>query len=584
MPDIFLSYSREDQPVARRYAETLAAQGFEVWWDTALRGGEAYDQVTEKALKEAKAVLVLWSKTSVESRWVRSEATLADRNKTLLPVMIEPCDRPIMFELTQTADLTHWQGASNDRAWLAVLADLRRLVESRKASQTSLSAPLQRAAASGGPAKPAILILPFVNMSGDQEQEYFSDGVTEDIITDLGRVSALSVVSRNAAFAYKGRTIAAAALARDLNVSHILEGSVRRSGNRVRLTAQLVEAASDAQVWADRFDRTLDDIFAIQDEISQAIVAALKLKLAPAEKKALEQRMTSSPEAYEFFLLARQFSRTGSERMKPIIVRVCRKAVELDPKFARAWALMSAAQSEMAQNNLSDDDGRGAAQNAVEIDPNLAEARAALAETLIRGDDLAAGMKEANVALALDPECFEANMVAGYGSLSARQYADAIRHFERAAELDRESYRPLGMVVQAYEALGDIAGAKNAAQRSLTNLDRILAVEPTHGGALSFYVNALARVGEVSRARVWAQRALLYDPDNVRMRYNLACCFCALEGEADAAIELLGPAFESANAGYLRWIENDSDLDPVRGDPRFVAMWERARQRLDARP
>src|SRR5262249_27919509 len=190
-------------------------------------------------------------------------------------------------------------------------------------------------------AKPGILILPFVNMSGDSEQEYFTDGVSEDIITDLAKVSALSVVSRSTAFTYKGKTVAPAQIARDLKVSHILEGSVRRSGQRVRITAQLLDAATDAQVWADRFDRTLDDIFAIQDEISKAIVAALKLKLAPEEKRAIEQRGTTNSEAYELFLMARQFARTGSERLKPVIMRLCKRVIELDPKFAAAWAQMA---------------------------------------------------------------------------------------------------------------------------------------------------------------------------------------------------------------------------------------------------
>src|SRR5665213_2284881 len=129
MPDIFLSYNREDQATARRYAEAFAGAGFDVWWDTTLRAGEAYDQVTEKALKTAKAVVVLWSKQSVDSRWVRAEATLADRQKTLVPVTIEPCERPIMFELTQTADLAHWQGEPADKAWLAFLGDVKQFVE-----------------------------------------------------------------------------------------------------------------------------------------------------------------------------------------------------------------------------------------------------------------------------------------------------------------------------------------------------------------------------------------------------------------------------------------------------------------------
>ena len=174
-------------------------------------------------------------------------------------------------------------------------------------------------------------------------------GVSEDIITDLGRVSALSVVSRNTAFSFKGKTLAAADLAHDLGITHILEGSVRKSGDRVRITAQMFDAASDAQVWAERFDRTLDDIFDIQDEISQAIVAALKVKLAPEEKRAIAKHDTNNSEAYELYLMARQFTRSGSERMKPLIVRICKKVVELDPKFARAWALMAMAEAEMAQ-------------------------------------------------------------------------------------------------------------------------------------------------------------------------------------------------------------------------------------------
>ncbi len=269
---------------------------------------------------------------------MRAEATLADRNKTLVPVMIENCDRPIMFELTQSAELMHWDGSPKDRAWMALVADVKRRIAARSAltpppvaadARCTKSRQWRRAT------RPNILILPFVNMSGDPEQEYFSDGVTEDIITDLGRVSALSVVSRNAAFALKGRTIAAAQIGREQHASHILEGSIRKSGSRVRITAQLVEAATDAQIWAERFDRTLDDIFAIQDEISQAIVGALKVKLAPAEKKAIAQRTTNNSEAYELFLLARQFSRTGSERMQPLIVRICNRIVELDPSCAR---------------------------------------------------------------------------------------------------------------------------------------------------------------------------------------------------------------------------------------------------------
>ena len=334
MPDIFLSYNREDQTVARRFAEAFHAEGLEVWWDATLRSGEAYDEVTETALKTAKAVVVLWSPRSVVSRWVRAEATLADRNKTLLPATIEACDRPIMFELTQTADLTHWAGDRGDVAWRAFVDDVRRLVQS--GPQAPSEAP--RTAAPASAARPeglSICVLPFSNMSGDAEQEYFSDGIAEDIITDLSKVAALSVISRNSAFTFKGRHVDLPQVARQLNVTHVLEGSVRKAGPRVRITAQLIDGVSNTHVWAERYDRDLSDIFALQDEISQAIVAALKLKLFPDEKQAIEDRGGVSVEVWDLYLRARAKSAaslTPADLHKS--AAMYRKVLELAPDFA----------------------------------------------------------------------------------------------------------------------------------------------------------------------------------------------------------------------------------------------------------
>ena len=207
----------------------------------------------------------------------------------------------------------------------------------------------QSAAAVAAP-RVAICVLPFANMSGDPEQEYFSDGISEDIITDLTKVSALAVVSRNTAFTFKGKHVDVPQVARELKVSHVLEGSVRKAGGRVRITAQLIDGASDEHVWAERYDRDLNDIFALQDEISEAIVKALKLKLLPEEKKAIEQRGTDNVEAYNLYLMARQYYVTGHEgdaRRAEAIMRLCRRAIEIDPDYARAWALMA-----MAQVNL----------------------------------------------------------------------------------------------------------------------------------------------------------------------------------------------------------------------------------------
>src|SRR5207344_1636810 len=224
----------------------------------------------------------------------------------------------------------------------------------------------------------SICVLPFANMSGDAEQEYFSDGITEDIITDLSKVSALAVVSRNTAFTFKAKHVDVAQVARQLNVSHVLEGSVRKAGGRVRITAQLIDGATGGHIWAERYDRTLDDIFALQDEISQAIVAALKLKLLPEEKKAIEQRGTTNPEAYKLYLMARQYSVTGNAgaaRRSEAIIRLCRRAIEIDPNYARPWALMAGAQINLRFFFGKDgDDGLMAAERAIELDGNLAEA------------------------------------------------------------------------------------------------------------------------------------------------------------------------------------------------------------------
>jgi adenylate cyclase len=583
MADVFISYAREDAEVAGRFAEAFQAAGFSVWWDDALRSGEAFDESIERALRDASAVVVLWSPSSVASRWVRAEATQADRSRTLVPVTVAPCQRPIIFELTHTADLTHWQGDPDDRAWRGLVADVRRLVEAQAAPRGAPAATAPFAATSGsglaGPSKPGVVILPFVNMSGDPEQEYFSDGVTEDIITDLGRVSALSVASRNSAFSYKGKTVAPAQIARALNVTHVLEGSVRKSGNRVRITAQLLEALTDKQVWAERYDRTLDDIFAIQDDISKAIVGALKLKLLPEEQAAIEQRATANSEAYELFLMARQFQRRGSERLKPVIVRICHRVVQLDPGFARGWALMSLAESEMSQRGVAGHslaNARDWAERAIAADPTVAEGHAAVAEAVLRNaTDQTPATKLLETALRLDPNCYEAHSLAGAAAIGQRDYERAIRHFERAIEIEPTAYWPAGMVVQAYEALGEPEAVAAAERRAMACCEKILADEPDHSGALGFLVTALAGL-----ARAWTARALLFDPDNARLHYNLACAMARLR-DADAAVDLIEPWIDQVSHGWLLWMRSDNSLDPIREHPRFAALMERGRRRIE---
>ena len=258
-----------------------------------------------------------------------------------------------------------------------------------------------------------ICVLPFTNISGEQEQEYFSDGITEDIITDLSKVSALWVAARNTSFTFKGKHVDVLQVARQLNASHVLEGSVRKSGRRVRTTAQLIDGTSGGHVWAERFDRDLDDIFALQDQISQAIVAALRLQLLPEEKKAIEHRGTANPQAYKYYLMARQFGLTGNigaARTSEAISRLCQRATTLDPGYARAWALLAWAQGVMRiMLGREGDGGRAAAERALALDPSLAEAHAAKLRVLTADGRLEEGAESAATAMRLDPESYEVN-------------------------------------------------------------------------------------------------------------------------------------------------------------------------------
>jgi TolB-like protein/Tfp pilus assembly protein PilF len=390
LPDIFLSYSRDDQVTARRFAEAFGRAGFTVWWDATLDAGQAYDEVTEKALQEAKAVVVLWSKTSVSSRWVRAEATQADRNKTLIPVMIEPCTRPIMFELTHTADLSHWTGDEKDKAWHSYLDGLRRFVEKDSpgvASSAQAFRPRPRVpdtlstTESAAARVPSIAVLPFANMSGDKEQEYFSDGLAEEIINALAQIDGLKVIARTSAFAFRGQNTDIRKIAETLGVTNILEGSVRRSGNRIRVTAQLIAATDGTHLWSERFDRDLADVFAVQDEISAAISAALQVRLSP--QAAAKPRHTPTLPAYEALLKARHCHwKVTAESMAQANL-FHEQAIALDPQYALAHALYAEhliGRAGMGHSPLREVAPaiRTLAQRALELDPSIAEAHGAL--------------------------------------------------------------------------------------------------------------------------------------------------------------------------------------------------------------
>lgn len=435
--------------------------------------------------------------------------------------------------------------------------------------------------------RPSICVLPFANMSGDPEQEYFSDGISEDIITDLSKISALHVVSRNTAFTFKGKAVDLGQVASQLKVNHILEGSVRKAAGRVRITAQLIDAANDSHLWAERYDRDLNDIFAIQDEISHAIVDALKVKLLPEEKKAIEQHGTENVDAYNLFLMARQTYAAGYEadaRRLDAINRICRRAVDIDANYADAWALIALAEMLLRSNvgRQGGDGGLAAAERALALNPDLAEAHAVKARILSEENRIDEARREIDSALRLNPESYQVNRNAGLLSFRQKQIEEAAAYWEKAMTVEETDFGSGGMLVTVYNALGKPEAVQRAAKMTLERCEKVLARDSNNGAALGHSAVALAALGQRERAKESMERALLVDPDNLTMRYNFVCGLANYLGDKDAALEMLRPVFEELGGpGLINHAKVDPDFNSIRDDPRFKEMLAAAERRLE---
>jgi adenylate cyclase len=574
MSDVFISYARSTEAQARQIGEALRALGYGVWRDDEIPANRAYADVIAERLNAAKAVVVIWSAEAVRSQWVRSEAERARADDKLVQLSVDGARLPMPFDQTQCADLSGWTGGGETQGWKQVVDAVANLALPSRPKNESLK---------NAARKFSICVLPFANISDDPQQEYFSDGISEDIITDLSKVSALGVIARNTAFQFKGKSVDVPQIARQLNVSHVLEGSVRKAGNRVRISAQLIDGASGEHAWAERYDRDLSDIFALQDEISEAIVAALKVRLLPQEKKAIEKRGTDNVEAYNLYLMARRHFLSTSGKRVDLIIRLCQGAIDLDPAYALAWALMGSCKAVRARADATKagDDGWVEAERALALDPNLAEAHATKARLLTYRGQFSEAEAEIDIALRLDPNSKDGNRSAGECAVATRRFADAVRYLEAAAADDEEDAASPFMAIQCYEALGDTVGATAAARKAVERLEKAIAREPDNGSLLAFGVGALAVLGEVERARDWAKNAVLIDPDNGKLRYNLACAMTRLR-DVDSALQYLEAAYSLGGAALVLWAQNDSDLDPLRGDPGFQTLMARTEARFGA--
>jgi adenylate cyclase len=436
------------------------------------------------------------------------------------------------------------------------------------------------------PNKLSICVLPFANMSDDPQQEYFADGITEDIITDLHKVSSLFVVARNTAFTFKGTHVDVTRTAQQLKVAYFLEGSVRKLGARVRITAQLVDGRTGGHLWAERYDRDLNDIFALQDEISHAIVSALQLTLLPEEHNTIGRRGTSSAEAYSLYLMARKTHEVCSgcdARAAEAIIRVCERATEVDPSYAQAWSLMAIGQSKLKNINGTSDGGVAAAHKALALNPRLAEPHAVLARDHFESHRLDEAERELSMALRLAPESYEVNRVAGLLAYRSSKFDEAKHHWEKAFSLMDKDVNAATMLASTCHALGDAEGTRRAAQIALARAETELAHNHIDAAALGFSAYALAALGDAERAKERMDRAVLLEPTNLNRQYNFACALAKYLGETEDALDRLEPVLEKMNEGFLKHTLADPDLAALRAHPRFHAMVSAARSRLEGK-
>ncbi|HSG33344.1 MAG TPA: TIR domain-containing protein [Sphingomonadaceae bacterium] len=622
---IFVSYNHADRKVAAKVVELLEVSGFSVWWDDHIEPGERFQHITEQALENAPAIVVLWSKNSVPSPWVQDEATRGRERQCLVPVSIDGSHPPLGFRQFQyiSLPLSKMRPGTSEAEQLVrrvstmaardnarpmrrkpAFAFDRRMVLLGGGAITALGlgAIAWRGGMSGSkPADGSLAVLPFANISGDAEQDYFAEGLSEELRATLSLNRQLSVAAKTSSNSFRGRSASAPEISRKLGVRYLLDGTVRRSSEIVRVTAQLIDGESGFEEWSDRFERPMADIFEVQSEISYLVADALVSRLSESGSgEFMRIGGTSNPAAYDAYLLgsATYASAVDEESDRKALAQFDR-AIGLDPDYAAAHAARSRSLTFIANNylmgsELSDyyDRSIDAARKAIQLAPGLAEAQAALGYTLFRG--------RLDVAAATDPyeRSFElgfgdADILSGYANFAGRtgDFESARKAIARAKQLDPLNpavFRDAGVIEYGarnfdaaiaefrsalalnpglsgvHHILGDIAyvrGDIEAARESYTR-------EPWLLGRTTGIAQIANRQGDREAAEEALARVIgEFGENSLYQQAQIQ----AQRGETDLALSLLERAYTIGDAGMVQ-SRNDPMLDPLRNLPRFAEM------------
>lgn len=625
---VFVSYSRDDLPRARPVIDALMAEGFSVWWDGLLAGGDAYAHTTEAALETADAVVVLWSARSVQSHWVRDEATRGRDRGRMVPVSLDGSMPPLGFRQIQFIDLSRWKGKRD----ASEFGELRRAIEATAGAPRSqlsfaaLSAPSSRvlsrrralavgggliaAIGSGalawrsglfGPAARAnsVAVLPFRNIGGNPDEAYFSDGLAEELRATLSRNQTLEVAAQTSSSSFREGNADSRTIATRLDVAFILDGSVRRSGERLRITARLIEGRTGFESWTETFDRVADDVFALQDEIATAVADTLAINVAG---NAAKGRIggTRNKDALDAYLKGQELYKLGrDERSDRDALARFDAALKLDPRYGAAHAARARALTVIANNYAKGDalaalydQAVAAAQAAVASSPDLAEAHSALGFALFNGR-LDAAAATAPYARSFELGFGNADILSAFANFSGRagNFADARKAIARAQRLDPLNavvFRNAGVIeysARDYAAcqaplrsaltinpdlagvhlvLGDVhlIAGRNAEARA-EYLQEGTTLSRQRGLAIADWRLGNRAAAEAGLAAMIARYGdnSLYQQAQVRAQW----------GQAEAALAALEKALSAGDSGLVQ-SRNDPLLDPLRKESRFTAI------------
>ncbi len=445
----------------------------------------------------------------------------------------------------------------------------------RYQSALELLTDLRRAGRAAAQEK-SVAVLYFENLSGQKEDEYFRDGITEDITTELSKIKELRVFSRSAVLGFRDRPVTPAQVGQQLKVRYLLEGSLRRGADRLRITAKLVETRSGHCLWAEKYDRSLEDVFAIQDEIATNIAHELQVVLTETEKQAIAKIPTADVRAYDFYLRGRQFFHQFRRKGFDFAREMFAKAIEIDPGYARAYAGIADCSAflyfywDSSRHNLEQADQ--ASRRALELDPDLAEAHASCGLTASMKKDYQEAEREFRTAMRLGPRLFEPYYFFARNCYAQGKFEDAVVWFEQASRVSPEDYQAPMLLASTLNGLGLKPEAQAAYRRGLAAAEKHLELHPGDSRALYFGANALSQLGEREKSMEWAERALALEGEEPQVLYNVACVY-ALLNEADKAVDCLEKSI-TQGWGQREWMEHDPDLAPLREHPRFRALMQ----------